>query len=928
MEYKDTLNLPKTSFSMKADLKKLEPRLQKRWDEIDLYGLVRRTRSGNPRYTLHDGPPYPTGDLHIGTGMNKILKDTIVRYKTMRGFDAPFIPGWDCHGLPIEHKVMTELGDKAKGLSGSEIRRKCGDFAEQYVETNRRQFKSLGCIGQWEEPYLTVNPSYEAAVIETFGKLVAGGYVYRELRPIHWCMRCRTALAEAELEYSDEEDNSIYVALRVVDGAEGPFGPAAADGVSLLVWTTTPWTLPANCAVAVHPKFDYALVRYPSPAGKKLGILAEGTLDRVKELLGGNVEVLATAKGIDLTSIKYAHPLADKTCPVILADYVNLEDGTGCVHTAPGHGLEDYASGRQNGLPIISPVDAAGCFTDEAGKFAGLNVFDANPKIIEKLENDGIMIKVDTVTHSYPHCWRCKEPVIFRATEQWFVGVDHEDLRRRALEEITKVKWIPEWGQKRIQGMVEVRPDWCISRQRYWGVPIPVFYCAECGEPLLSVDVISRVENIFAHKGANAWFDGDIERTVTEGWKCFECEGTRFVKETDIFDVWFESGSSHRAVVMNRDDLDFPADLYLEGSDQHRGWFQLSLIPAVAAENCAPYKSVLTHGFVVDENGQKMSKSLGNFMSVEDALDEFSADVLRLWFSSVDYRNDIGVSKRLISRMSDSYRRIRNTFRFLLANLYDFDYDKNAVAYENMREVDRWALGKLYHLARRTQRAYDEFEFHRVYHDVHSFCALDMSSLYMDIRKDTLYTFAADSPERRSAQTAMHRILTVLVRLLAPILVHTTDEVWQNMEEEIESVHLALWPELLGEWDDTELMDKWERLLRVRSEVTRRIERAREEEIVGNSLQASVTLHAESDDLRGFLRDNLPALPELFIVSEVALAEAPPQDAAAGIDMPDVHVAVEKCAHPKCERCWNYADSVGKNTEHPTICARCVRHIT
>lgn len=926
MEYKDTLNLPKTSFSMKADLKKLEPSLQKRWEEIDLYRLIREARGQSPRYCLHDGPPYPTGDLHIGTGMNKILKDITVRYKTMRGFDAPFIPGWDCHGLPIEHKIMTELGDKAKDLSGSEIRGKCLDFAEQYVEANRKQFKSLGCSGQWEDPYLTVSPSYEAAVIETFGKLVESGYIYRELKPIHWCMCCHTALAEAELEYADEEDKSIYVAFRVVEGAKNVFADAAED-VSLLVWTTTPWTLPANCAVAVHPKFDYVLVSYDSPAGRKLGILAEGTLDRVREVLGGKVEVLAKAKGSDLTSLKYSHPLSERMCPVLLADYVNLEDGTGCVHTAPGHGLEDYALGKQNNLPIVSPVDKIGCFTEEAGDFAGLNVFDANPKIIEKLKNDGAMIKVATVTHSYPHCWRCRKPVIFRATEQWFVGVDREDLRGRALSEIAKVKWIPGWGRKRIQGMVEGRPDWCISRQRYWGIPIPVFYCAGCGEPLLSVEVISRVRDIFAEKGANAWFDGNIEAAVTEGQKCASCGAAEFVKETDIFDVWFESGSSHRAVVMNRNDLDFPADLYLEGSDQHRGWFQLSLLPSVASEGCAPYKAVLTHGFVVDENGQKMSKSLGNFISVEDALEEFSADVLRLWFSSVDYRNDISVSKRLISQMADSYRRIRNTFRFLLANLADFDYDKNAVAAEKMCEVDRWALGKLYHIARRTEHAYDKFEFHRVYHDVHSFCALEMSALYMDIRKDTLYTFAADSPERRSAQTAMHHILGALVRLLAPILVHTTDEVWQGMAEGLESVHLALWPELPDEWNDTQLMEKWEQLLRVRSEVTRCIERAREEDLVGNSLQASVTLHAEADDLAGFLEKNLQALPQLFIVSEVMLTQTPPKGSAPGVDLPGLHSAVEKCAHPKCERCWNYRESVGKNSDHPAICARCVEQL-
>ncbi len=929
MDYKDTLNLPKTRFSMKAGLKEMEPAMQERWEKMGLYGMIRRKSAGKPRYTLHDGPPYPTGDLHIGTGMNKILKYIIVRYKTMRGFDVPFIPGWDCHGLPIEHKVMTSLGEKAKEMSAGEIRDRCLRFAMQYVESNRRQFKSLGCLGRWEKPYLTVDPRYEAAVIEVFRRLVEGGYVYRRLKPIHWCMHCKTALAEAELEYADREDESVYVAFRIAGGLREAFG-REEDDAWLLIWTTTPWTLPANRAVAVHPDVEYVLADVSTQgAGDIKAVFARDVAERLRESAGvGRIDVLAECRGKDLVGLRYVHPISgEEGLPVVTADFVSVEEGTGCVHIAPGHGEEDYQVGVREGLDVLSPVDDGGNFTAEVAFLEGRNVFDANPVITGRLREEGKLLARSRIVHSYPHCWRCKKPVIFRATEQWFVSVDHEDLRKRCLEAVAGVRWIPSWGIKRIEGMLEMRPDWCISRQRYWGVPIPVFYCAECRTPLLADGVIAHVRDIFAREGSGAWFEKSPEELIPAGVACSECGCDRFVKETDIFDVWFESGSSHRAVVMEEEELDFPADLYLEGSDQHRGWFQLSLIPSVATTGKAPFKAVLTHGFVVDEQGQKMSKSLGNFISVDDALKEFGADVIRLWFSSVDYRNDVSVSRGLIKRMADGYRRIRNTFRFLLANLYDFDASRDAVPYEEMEEIDRWALAGLAGLVERVGAAYEDFSFHKVFHAVHDFCVVEMSSCYMDVQKDILYTLAPDHPARRSAQTAMHHILRVLVRILAPILVHTCEEVWQYLDEEEESVHLADWPEVPSLWHDEALLERWKRLLAVRDEVMRVTERLRQEDVIGSSLEASVTLYAAEEELRSFLDAHRELLPGLFIVSEVVLSDGPVEGAESARDVGGLFVKVARCEYPKCARCWNRRPDVGASEKFPEVCGRCVEQL-
>ncbi|MDO8137813.1 MAG: isoleucine--tRNA ligase, partial [Candidatus Brocadiales bacterium] len=811
MDYKATLNLPVTDFPMKADLAKKEPEVQKKWDEEELYGQIRKARRGAKKYILHDGPPYPTGDLHIGTGLNKILKDLIVRYYTMRGYDAPFIPGWDCHGLPIEHRVMQsltkgkdpekldklleaardesrvsgQLSSKTKALLSSlvapenetkltpeetaqfsankpMIRKLCRHYAELYVNLQKAQFKALGVLGDWDDPYLTLDPKYESAIIDTFAKLVAGGYVYRSLKPIHWCMRCQTALAEAELEYDEETSPSIFVNFRLIDNLSGLFPLNPNEHVNILIWTTTPWTIPANLAIALHPESHYAAIRYTNPLTQKneVTIMAQSLVESVMEKVGVKTfESLDSVLGKELAGKRYQHPLREAQGIIVTADYVSLKEGTGCVHTAPGHGLEDYLTGCKHNLPIFSPVDAAGRFTQEAGEFQGQTVTQANPRIIERLQSLEAILHKSTLRHSYPHCWRCKEPVIFRATKQWFIDIDHQGLRAQALEAVKNAKWVPEWGGERLGGMIHLRPDWCISRQRAWGVPIPAFYCTNCEEVLLTPETVYFVRDIFMEKGSNSWFSLEAKDLLPPNTHCQKCGGANFSKEMDIFDVWFESGSSHHAVLHGRNELSFPADMYLEGTDQHRGWFQLSLLPSVGAWGSAPFRTVLTHGFVVDEKGEKMSKSLGNFISVEDALKRFGADIIRLWASSQDYRQDINTSMALMGRMSDPYRRIRNTFRFLLGNLHDFDPRKDSVEYTALPEIDRWALHKTQRLIETVTRAFEGFEFHKVHHSIHHFCAVDMSAFYFDVLKDRLYTWGKDSQGRRGAQTVLQEVL-------------------------------------------------------------------------------------------------------------------------------------------------------------------------
>jgi len=927
--YKDTLNLPKTTFGMRAGLTRKEPAMRQEWERTDLYGRIRQARRGSPRYILHDGPPYANGNAHIGQGLNKVLKDIVVKYETMRGFDAPYVPGWDCHGLPIEHKVLQELGEAAKTIPRTEIRRRCRQYAEKFIDIQREQFKTLGVFARWDKPYLTMTPEYEAGVIDVFARLVAAGYVYHARKPVHWCTTCKTVLAEAELEYHPQASPSIYVLFDMVGLPAEAEGVARIENPAILIWTTTPWTLPANLAAAVNPSASYAAVRLgmPEDGRTRTVFLAADLVEDVMSACGiAEYEVVCRVPGKKLTGIEYRHPFADRVSPVLEARFVALDEGSGCVHIAPGHGREDFRLGQEAGLDVFSPVDADGRFTEEAGPLAGMEIHAAEQDICENLKLSGHLLSLSKIEHSYPHCWRCRRPVIFRATPQWFVEVDHNQLRKRMLDEVEHVRWVPAWGRNRISGMIRQRPDWCISRQKAWGVPIPAFYCEKCDEPLLTEETVSAVGKVFAEKGSDSWFELAADRFLPEGAKCANCGGTSFRKETDIFDVWFESGSSSRSVLMNNADLAFPADLYLEGSDQHRGWFQLSQLSIMAGFGRTPFKTVLTHGFVVDEKGHKMSKSLGNLIDAVKPVEKFGADIMRLWLSSVDYREDIKVSMDVIGGISDAYRRIRNTFRYLLGNLADFDPAADAVPYERMCEIDRWALSAIQHLVERVTEAYENYEFYRVYHFVHNFCVVEMSSFYLDVLKDRLYTFARDSRERRSCQTVMRELLLVLTRLLAPIIVFTSEEVWKCADPDgriAPSVHLADWPSPDPDFMDVELDARWQRFMTVRGDVTRELEKLRAEKVIGSSLEATVELYTRDEELAGFLTNFSEPLETLFIVSGVSVGTDEPGDTIAALDTPGLSIRVSVSPHPKCARCWNRRESVGTDPDYPDLCDRC-----
>ena len=948
MSYKDTINLPDTDFSMKAKLADLEPELQQRWRDMNLYEKLRQERAGEDKYVLHDGPPYPTGQLHLGTGLNKVLKDFFVRYRNMRGYDAPYVPGWDCHGLPIEVKVLEELGDEREDTPRAEIRKRCRDYALKYVDIQKEQFQSLGVAGNWDDPYLTLRPRYEQGTLEVFAEMVGKGFVYRDLKPVHWCYHCRTVLAEAELEYEDIPSPSIYVNFPVMRHSDDAaaidpwklFDLHGEDDVHVLIWTTTPWTLPANLAVAVHPEAKYTAVRYehPETGEQVVSIIAEQLAEPVLREAGvEEYETTGSVRGRELVGMEYRHPFIDRQSPVVSARYVTLEDGTGCVHTAPGHGLEDYVTGLEHGLNILSPVDATGHFTENAGPFAGQHIEEGNRNIVDHLVESGHMLRTSKVSHSYPHCWRCHEPVIFRATNQWFVRMDHEGFRQRVLESVGQTEWVPDWGEERMRSMVKERPDWCLSRQKSWGVPIPAFYCDECGEVLLTRKSVLHVAEVFGEKGADSWFETDeAEPFMPDGTTCPQCGGTEWTKETDIFDVWFESGSSHHSVCRKREELNFPADMYLEGTDQYRGWFQLSLLPSMAAWDSSPYRSVLTHGFVVDDKGKKMSKSAGNFISVEEGVEDFHAEILRLWMLSVDYTDTISVDTDYIRKnMVDAYRRIRNTFRFFLGNLPDFDPDVHSVPVEEMPELDRWALDATARLIQQCTSAWENNDLHRAYTLLHNFCAVEMSSVYLNAAKDRLYCSAPDWTPRRSAQTVLHNILLTLTRLCAPVLVHTAEEVWgyiEHRDEDVESVHLSHWPEVRDSWLDDELNARWERLLRVRDDVDRVIEALRDRKDVSNSMEVSVALWADSDSLQQIFTEYGDSLEELLMVSELqVLDEEPGAEAKAemqeGQKEPKLLIAAEPSEHEKCDRCWNLRPTVGHNDQYPDLCDRCVEAV-
>lgn len=914
MEYKQTLNLPKTDFPMKASLPQREPAIIELWQRMDLYRGSLRRNERSERYVLHDGPPYANGDIHLGTGFNKILKDFVVKYKSMRGYLSPYVPGWDCHGQPIEHHVERNLGERMRDVSQAEFRDLCRDYAMKFVARQSEQFQRLGVRGDFEKPYLTLDHAYEAANIAIFAELYRNGMVYRGRKPIHWCWTDRTALAEAEIEYADEVSPSIYVKMTL----RGDFAPLAAydERKHVLIWTTTPWTLPANVAVAVHPSIAYAAVRAHgeiliTAANRVESVMAEAGVDKY--------EVVATFDGKTLEHLKVAQPILGTDSVVILGDFVELETGTGCVHIAPGHGAEDYAVALEYDLPAPMPVGDDGKLTEEAGRFAGLHISEANDSIPEWLAEQGLLLYQTEVTHSYPHCWRCRQPVIFRATEQWFISVDKTDLRGAALRQIKKVDWIPAWSERRITAMVQERPDWCVSRQRSWGVPIPVFYCAECDEVIAEDATFAAVENLFAREGADAWFLREAPEILPSDYACPGCGGTNFVKETDILDVWFESGVSHVGVLRARADLGWPADLYLEGSDQHRGWFQTSLLTSVGAYGQAPYKAVLTHGFLVDGEGRKMSKSLGNVVDPIEETAHLGADVLRLWAASSDYGADVAASKEILERVAEAYRRIRNTFRFLLGNLYDFDPATGGVGDEELSELDRWALMRLQQLIESVTKEYDEYRFHRVYRLIYDFCVVDMSAFYLDVIKDRVYTSAAESSERRAAQTVLHHVLRALVKMLAPILSFTCEEIWQLLpsgQRECESVQLCDWPVVESRYLSADLDARWNRLLDLRSQVAKALEDARDAKLIGNSLEAAVTLTV-SQGVDRFLMSYEDLLPTLFIVSEVHVGKTD------GDDAPAVAVDVAKASGAKCARCWRYDLEVGADAEHPTLCARC-----
>jgi isoleucyl-tRNA synthetase len=934
-DYKETLNLPKTGFPMKANLTDREPVMIKFWEDMKVYERLQERRKGSQHYILHDGPPYANGHIHIGHALNKILKDIIVKYKSMKGFYAPYIPGWDCHGLPIELQVDKTLGSKKDTLGILEKRNLCKDYAAKFVDIQREEFKRLGVLGDWHEPYLTMAYSYEATIVREFCKFVETGYVYKGKKPVHWCPSCVTALAEAEVEYGDKESPSIYVKFRVRNEAIKEKLPSLKDRkVFILIWTTTPWTLPANLALAVHPDFDYVAFE----VGDEVYIFAEKLLDDLKEKLMLSGTVAERLQGKTLEGASAEHPFIDRRSNVIIGDFVTIDEGTGVVHIAPGHGEEDYEIGLHYGLDIYAPVDDRGKFhftgAEQSLPIQGQFVFKANPEIIELLKHGNALIKEEKVTHSYPHCWRCKRPVIFRATEQWFISMDKNELRTKSLAEIEHVQWIPRWGKDRIHGMVLNRPDWCISRQRAWGVPITLLKCQACGEFVTDHDVLKRIVTLVEELGADMWFMKDTGEMLPPGYSCKKCGDTSFAKETDILDVWFDSGVSHAAVMEIDEKLSWPADMYLEGSDQHRGWFQSSLLASVGTRGKAPYRTVLTHGFVVDGQGKKMSKSLGNVVAPQEVIKKNGAEILRLWVSAEDYRDDVRISNEILARLTEAYRKIRNTCRFLLGNIYDYDGEDYS---DGLLEIDRWAMSRLQTCTRKVSSAYEHVNFHEVFHNLYSFCIVDMSSFYLDVLKDRLYTCRPDSTERRAAQWVFYQILLTLTRLMAPIISFTAEEVWQSIRnadigkqqkaENIEtSVFLSPFPEFQEQHYDKDLETRWDTLFLLRSEVNKSLEIRRTEKFIGNSLEAKVILTLP-ENYRNILSDYRDFLPTFFIVSAVEISDTTRADSYKSSEIDGLEIAVERAPGSKCQRCWNWSESVGTFDKAPELCERCERVI-
>lgn len=917
-DYSKTLNLPKTDFSMRANLPQKEPDMVKKWDEEGLYEQLMEENKGKQEFTLHDGPPFANGDIHLGHSLNKILKDIIIRFKNMDGYRAQYIPGWDTHGLPIEVQAIKKLKIKKDEVSTSEFRKICEEFALKYINNQAEQFKRLGVLGDYKHPYYTLQPQFEGRQIEVFGKMANSGVIYKGMKPVYWCPDCETALAEAEIEYAEDKTNSIYVRFKVNDD-KGVFKGFDKDKIYFVIWTTTTWTLPGNVAICLNPDFIYALV----DIGGEYYVIAKDLVDTFAKAANiENYKIAAEFDGRDLEYITCKHPFIDRDSLVILGDHVTLDAGTGCVHTAPGHGAEDFVACQNYDLPIIVPVDSKGVLNEEAGKFAGMYYEKSNSAIIDELKSTNSLVAIEPIIHQYPHCWRCSSPIVFRATEQWFASVDK--FKKDAVEAIKEVDWLPKWGEDRITKMVEDRSDWCISRQRKWGVPIPIFYCEECGHELINEETIKIVSKLFSEKGSGIWYELDASEILPAGTKCEKCGCEHFTKEKDIMDVWFDSGSSHYAVLAGRDNLSWPADVYLEGNDQYRGWFQSSLLTSVALGKKAPYKKVITHGMVVDGNGKKMSKSLGNGIDPLEVAKKYGIDILRLWVVSSDYKTDVRLSNDILKQLSESYRKIRNTARYILGNTADFNPDKDSVDYKDMLEIDRWALYKLNELCKKSLEAYRSYEFHSLQHAIHHFCVVDMSNFYLDIIKDRLYTEKADSKARRSAQTAMYKILDSLVKLLAPVLCFTTEEIWNAMphsEKDFKKhVMFAGMPKVCEEYDNAALAEKYDKLIAIKNDVSKALESARNEKIIGHSLNAKVEISAEGE-LYKFLKENEDELKTVFITSDAVVSEGK-SDGAKG-DETGAYIKISVSEGEKCERCWMYSKTVGEDKEHPTLCKRC-----
>ncbi len=929
MDYRATLNLPQTSFKMKANLSQKEPMVLKQWEKAGLYQQIQDYTVDRPLFVLHDGPPYANGNIHLGTAFNKILKDVILRSKRMSGFNAPYIPGWDCHGLPIEHNVDKELGEKKKTIPILSKRKACRKYAEKWIKTQKAEFKRLGVIGDWDNPYLTMNYEYEATIAREFNRFLHSDAVIRSKKPVYWCSTCTTALAEAEVEYHDHTSPSIYVTFPVTSDLSDIDPKLGGDDLHVVIWTTTPWTLPANLAVAFHPDFQYASV----VAGGKRLIMAKELVDQVMEDCGfEDYHIECTFGAAALENRSCAHPFADRPSLMVLADYVTLEAGTGCVHTAPGHGADDYQTGLRYGLEILSPLDDEGCYTKEAGVYAGQKIPEVNRRLNDDMTEAGSLIYEDTIHHSYPHCWRCKKPVIYRATPQWFISMEINDLRKHSLENIERVTWTPGWGMQRIYSMIENRPDWCLSRQRAWGVPITVVSCRDCGEIVKDDKLLSNIDQLFRKEGADAWFSHELDDFLGDTTVCSGCGGMSFTRETDILDVWFDSGVSYAAVCEQRDELAAPADLYLEGSDQHRGWFHSALLASVGTRGTAPYKGVLTHGYVVDGQGKKMSKSVGNVVAPQEVIEKYGAEILRLWVASEDYRDDIKVSDEILKQVSDAYRKIRNTIRYMLGNLSDFDPEMHGIPFDELEELDQWALAKYELVKQRILSAYEKYEFHAIFHALNYFSGTTMSAFYLDILKDRLYTSGTDSTSRRAAQTVLHEILEGILKLMSPILCFTASEAWDVLKKRDQNADLAGgiffmdFPESTPDYVlDEETEGRWSRLMNVRSEITRALENARTEKIIGHPLEAQVLVSTEGE-LGEFLSSQWQVIKEISIVSELT-SVTPDQFGSLTVytseELEGLRIAIRPASGDKCERCWTRSESVGENGDHPQICNRC-----